>query len=108
MGTKRSHDGSKVSDPETPEKKSGHWAFGLLTSMKDSKSLVEEDTKIVVIKDKYPKVKLAQIQMMGLSWCHHPRTLLLSAADSNKVVYFTRAKHPFLTMSLCDEKLPNP
>nr|CAD7433144.1 unnamed protein product [Timema monikensis] len=61
MGTKRSHDGSNVSDPKAHEKKSGHWAFGLLTSMKDPKLLVEEDTKIVVIKDKYPKVKQGQV-----------------------------------------------
>nr|CAD7573374.1 unnamed protein product [Timema californicum] len=57
MGTKRSHDGSNVSDPKAHEKKVGHWAFGLLTSMKDPKLLVEEDKKIVVIKDKYPKAE---------------------------------------------------
>lgn len=34
----------------------GHWALGLLTSMKDPNQKVEEDDLVVVITDRYPKV----------------------------------------------------
>lgn len=40
---------------EQPPKKKGHWTEGLIVSMKDPKSIVKQDDKIVVIKDKYPK-----------------------------------------------------
>jgi len=44
-----------------PAKKSssapGHWALGLTASMNDPELKVEEDDKVVIIKDKYPKVK---------------------------------------------------
>ena len=34
-----------------------HWSLGLLASMEDPKLRVEADDKVVIIKDKYPKVK---------------------------------------------------
>ncbi|XP_001600206.1 aprataxin isoform X1 [Nasonia vitripennis] len=37
--------------------KPGHWSLGLLTSMNDPESKVEEDDRIAVIKDKYPKAR---------------------------------------------------
>ena len=52
MGTKRSHD-----DVVNNKKPSGHWAMGLLSSMNDPDLKVQEDDKIVIIKDKYPKVR---------------------------------------------------
>ena len=38
------------------KKPASHWAMGLKTSMEDPELKVEEDEKIVIIKDKYPKV----------------------------------------------------
>ena len=46
-------------DGETapPKKKPfGHWSQGLLSSMDDPELKIESDDKVVVIKDKYPKV----------------------------------------------------
>ncbi|CAM1310821.1 APTX (predicted) [Pycnogonum litorale] len=37
--------------------KKGHWSQGLKVSMNDPKLKVEEDDKIIVIKDMYPKAK---------------------------------------------------
>ncbi len=34
----------------------GHWSMGLKASMEDPALKVESDDKIVIIKDKYPKV----------------------------------------------------
>lgn len=59
-GLKRTH-GSPNSSPDPCIKKKhnvpGHWSMGLLASMEDPKLRVEADDKIVIIKDKYPKVK---------------------------------------------------
>jgi len=38
------------------KKFAGHWSQGLLASMDDPELQVESDDKLVVIKDKYPKV----------------------------------------------------
>lgn len=38
------------------DSKKGHWSLGLKSSMEDPKLKVEEDDKLVIIKDKYPKV----------------------------------------------------
>lgn len=40
-----------------PYKKKGHWSQGLLASMSDPNLVVESDERIVIIKDKYPKVR---------------------------------------------------
>lgn len=39
------------------KKPAGHWSLGLLATMNDPESVVEEDDQIVVIKDKYPKAR---------------------------------------------------
>ena len=40
-----------------PVKKAfGHWSQGLLASMDDPELKVDSDDKVVIIKDKYPKV----------------------------------------------------
>lgn len=38
--------------------KSSHWSQGLKSSMSDSSMQVFKDDKVVVIKDKYPKVRI--------------------------------------------------
>ncbi|ELT97774.1 hypothetical protein CAPTEDRAFT_132902 [Capitella teleta] len=40
-----------------PLKKSGHWSQGLKASMDDPELVVEEDDRLVIIKDKYPKAR---------------------------------------------------
>jgi hypothetical protein len=45
---------------KTVKKSAGHWAMGLLTSMKDPELIIKEDDTVVIIKDKFPKV--TQIQ----------------------------------------------
>ena len=43
-----------------PKKKPfGHWSQGLLSSMDDPELRVDSDDKVVIIKDKYPKVQHA-------------------------------------------------
>ncbi|XP_046749463.1 aprataxin [Diprion similis] len=42
---------------DQPAAKKGHWALGLVDSMKDPELRVEEDDKVVVIKDKFPKAE---------------------------------------------------
>lgn len=39
----------------TAKKQAGHWSLGLLATMNDPESVLEEDDQIIVIKDKYPK-----------------------------------------------------
>ncbi|KAG1698546.1 Aprataxin [Nymphon striatum] len=39
------------------DSKKMHWSLGLKTSMEDPNLKVEEDDKVVIIKDKYPKAK---------------------------------------------------
>lgn len=43
-------------DESTPAKR-GHWALGLIDSMKDPELIVQDDDKVVVIKDKFPKAE---------------------------------------------------
>ena len=45
--------------PAASKKRPGHWSRGLVDSMKDPDLIVVEDDKIVIIKDKYPKVSIA-------------------------------------------------
>ena len=48
---------SKDEKPGPPAKKAfGHWSQGLLASMDDPELKVDSDDKVVIIKDKYPKV----------------------------------------------------
>lgn len=51
---KMKHHTKSSSSGEPPAKKR-HWREGLLETMEDPESIVKEDDKIVVIKDKYPK-----------------------------------------------------
>jgi hypothetical protein len=57
MSTKRKRD----EDTETVKKSAGHWAMGLLMSMKDPELFIKEDDTVVTIKDKYPKVTQMQL-----------------------------------------------
>lgn len=43
-----------------PKKPFGHWSQGLLASMDDPELRVDADDKVVIIKDKYPKVHLCR------------------------------------------------
>jgi hypothetical protein len=56
MSTKRKQD----EDSKTVKKPASHWAMGLLMSMKDPELFIKEDDKVVIIKDKYPKVTQMQ------------------------------------------------
>ena len=47
--------------------KKGHWAQGLLEAMNDPNLIVESDERIVIIKDKYPKVKT--LVSKTVQWC---------------------------------------
>ncbi|XP_011866128.1 PREDICTED: aprataxin isoform X2 [Vollenhovia emeryi] len=48
---------SSTSKLQPTTTKRGHWSAGLLKSMEDPESKVEEDDQIIVIKDKYPKAQ---------------------------------------------------
>lgn len=48
-----------ASESSHPPAKKGHWSQGLLSSMNDPNLIVESDERVVIIKDKYPKVKTA-------------------------------------------------
>ena len=47
-------------------KNSGHWSQGLLASMNDSNAVVDSDDSVVIIKDKYPKVRVMRILTVDL------------------------------------------
>lgn len=49
-------DENSKTDKKTGKKIVGHWSQGLLSSMTDPDLIVESDDKMVVIRDKYPKV----------------------------------------------------
>ena len=53
-------------------KGTGHWSRGLLASMDDPELKVTEDDKVVIIKDKYPKVFLMLFDEFALSICLSP------------------------------------
>jgi hypothetical protein len=53
MSSKRRHEDEEKRDVK---KAASHWSMGLLSSMKDPELLINEDDKVVAIKDKYPKV----------------------------------------------------
>jgi len=40
------------------KKIAGHWSMGLHASMNDPELVVDSDDKLVIIKDKYPKVEI--------------------------------------------------
>jgi len=56
MSTKRKQD----EDSKTVKKPAHHWAMGLLMSMKDPELFIKEDDRVVIIKDKFPKVSQMQ------------------------------------------------
>ncbi|XP_076263035.1 aprataxin [Rhynchophorus ferrugineus] len=47
----------KTKDDHEPKAKKGHWASGLLTTMKDKTYILEKDDLVTMIKDMYPKAK---------------------------------------------------
>lgn len=47
----------KSNPSNEPPAKKGHWALGLVDSMKDPELKVQEDDRVVVIKDKFPKAE---------------------------------------------------
>lgn len=57
MATAASSKRSADESSNVPAKKKNHWSQGLLASMNDPNLIVESDDRIVIIKDKYPKVK---------------------------------------------------
>lgn len=46
-----------ISSSSEAKKPKGHWSAGLHSSMEDPEMTVFKDDKLVVIKDKFPKVK---------------------------------------------------
>ena len=56
MAEKRKQDSSNGAPPT--KKPAPFWMKGLLTSMEDPEHRVFVDDKVVIIKDKYPKVRL--------------------------------------------------
>ena len=57
MASKRKSDNDSDEDKK-PTKKVPHWKGGLLTSMHDSDAQVYTDNDVIIIKDKYPKVRI--------------------------------------------------
>ena len=53
---KRKIESQNASKGPPAKKPFGHWSQGLLASMDDPELKVDSDDKIVIIKDKYPKV----------------------------------------------------
>lgn len=58
MASKRSHGSSQDTSKKA---KTGHWSLGLKSSMEDPNLIVETDEKIVIIKDKFPKVGIQHV-----------------------------------------------
>ena len=58
------------------KKFAGHWSMGLKASMEDPELRVDADDKIVIIKDKYPKVqrKMSQQTVLEIK-CKHVRQM---------------------------------
>lgn len=55
QGKRKSSENAVNSGP-VAKKAFGHWSQGLKASMEDPELKVDEDDKVVIIKDKYPKV----------------------------------------------------
>ena len=64
----------------------GHWSMGLKASMDDPDLQVESDDKVVIIKDKYPKVR-----EMAKRWQHTTQTI--TKVPSGHEWFFTDTCH---------------
>lgn len=86
---------------DTSTLKSGHWSLGLLASMNDPESKLEEDDQIVVITDKYPKAKfhylvlpkkditaISKLTRDDLELLHHMETIANKYVDRHKEYEF--------------------
>lgn len=56
MASKRKSDGKSEDDRVSSKKPAPFWKTGLLSSMHDPDLQVYKDDKVIIIKDKYPKV----------------------------------------------------
>lgn len=56
MATKRKNQEKEDASKSKKQKSKSHWALGLLSAMSDPNLVVKEDDRIVIIKDKFPKV----------------------------------------------------
>lgn len=56
MASKRKSDGKSEDDKVSAKKPAPFWKTGLLSSMHDPDLQVYKDDKVIIIKDKYPKV----------------------------------------------------
>lgn len=55
---KRKQNAESSSGNDNKKKKKGHWVMSMLNSVDDPQLFVEDDEKITVIKDKYPKAEI--------------------------------------------------
>ena len=53
---KMSMEGNALPAKKLSMRPAGHWSAGLTASMDDPNLKVDEDDKVIIIKDKYPKV----------------------------------------------------
>lgn len=56
MASKRKSEGKSEDDKVSAKKPAPFWKTGLLSSMQDPDLQVYKDDKVIIIKDKYPKV----------------------------------------------------
>ncbi|XP_012267984.2 aprataxin [Athalia rosae] len=93
-----------------PPAKKGHWALGLVDSMKDPELLVEDDDKVVVIKDKFPK---AEFHYLVLPKEDIPSILTVRKEHEDLLKHMESvgtnlaAKHPHREFQLGYHSVPN-
>ena len=68
--SKRKSDGEGGGGAKSAKRAPGHWSLGLKASMEDPELRVVADDKIVIIKDKYPKVSPLNIVYLR-NWSNH-------------------------------------
>jgi hypothetical protein len=80
-------------DAKTGKKIANYWSMGLLSSMKDPELQIKEDDKVVIIKDKYPKVnklkctRVSQLLEYGVTILNFgPQEPQLKVASDNNYV----------------------
>lgn len=56
MASKRKSEDNSVGDKVSSKKSAPFWKNGLMSSMHDPELQVYKDDKVIIIKDKYPKV----------------------------------------------------
>ena len=95
MASKRKSDNDSDEDKK-PVKKVPHWKGGLLTSMHDSDAQVYTDDDVIIIKDKYPKVRIIIHKITKhVNWCVVVMYTANSCIQAQKAGSDTKGKAPF-------------